>query len=182
MMQHYHRESQQRKYRYGGKRPFAAIPILSLLALSVYLIASLLAACSNTPSNLARPSLMSGPYNTTPFPRNVDHGTLVFADSQFPDSVNPLFGGSSVDIAVETALWARPVFYDQQFHVHPDQLTEVPLPENGDVLDGGKTIIMHLRHDLRWSDGQPIVASDFQYWWRLIKTRIPAHYSRAAMI
>ncbi len=110
---------------------------------------------------------MSGPYSTTPFPRNVDHGTLVFADSQFPDSVNPLFGGSSVDIAVETALWARPVFYDQQFHVHPDQLTEVPLPENGDVLDGGKTIIMHLRHDLRWSDGQPIVASDFQYWWRL---------------
>ncbi len=111
--------------------------------------------------------MLSSPYSTTPFPLHAARGTLVFADSQFPDSVNPLFGGSGVDSEVEAALWARPVVYDQQFHVHPDQLTEVPLPENGDVQDGGKTIIMHLRHDLRWSDGQPIVASDFQYWWRL---------------
>ena len=165
-MQHYRRdrERQQSQHRYGDKRLFAAIPVL---ALSVSLISSLLTACSNTPSNLAPPSLLSGPYSTTPFPLHATHGTLVFADSQFPDSVNPLFGGSDVDSEVEAALWARPVVYDQQFHVHPDQLTEVPLPENGGVQDGGKTIIMHLRHDLRWSDGQPIVASDFQYWWRL---------------
>ena len=26
---------------------------------------------------------------------------------------------------------------------------------------------MHLRHDLRWSDGQPLLASDFTYWWHL---------------
>ncbi|MEO8973287.1 MAG: peptide ABC transporter substrate-binding protein [Ktedonobacteraceae bacterium] len=166
-MQHYRRESQQSKHRYGGKGSFAAIPVLALLTLSAFLISSLLTACSNTPSNPAQPSLLSGPYNSTPFPTQAAHGTLVFSDSSFPDSVNPLFAGSDVDIEVETALWARPVFYDQQFHVHPDQLTEVPLPENGGVQDGGRTIIMHLRHDLRWSDGQPIVASDFQYWWRL---------------
>ncbi|MHB8599020.1 MAG: peptide ABC transporter substrate-binding protein [Ktedonobacteraceae bacterium] len=165
-MQHYHREGQQRKYRYGGKRPFAAIPVLSLLALSVYLISSLLTACSNTPLN-PPPSLLLGPYSSTPFPIHGTRGSLVFSDSSFPDTVNPLFAGSDVDIEVEATLWARPVVYDQQFHVHPDQLTEVPLPENGGVQDGGKTIIMHLRHDLRWSDGQPIFASDFQYWWRL---------------
>lgn len=86
---------------------------------------------------------------------------------QFPASVNPLFAGSNSDFAVRDALWASPVFYDQSFHVHSDQLTEVPLPENGDVRDGGKTVIMRLRHDLRWSDGQPILASDFRYWWQL---------------
>ena len=139
------------------------------LALSIYLISTLLAACSNTPSGSvpSPPSLLLGPYSSTPFPAHAAHGTLVFSDNQFPDTVNPLFGGSDIDIEVEAALWARPVFYDQQFHVHPDQLTEVPLPENGDVRDSGKTIIMHLRHDLHWSDGQPIVASDFQYWWQL---------------
>src|SRR5712692_5113800 len=94
-------------------------------------------------------------------------GKLVFADKQFPDTVNPLFASSTVDFEVEAAFWAGPVFYDQQFHIHPDQLTEVPLPENDGVRDGGKTIIMHLRHDLRWSDGQPILASDFEYWWHL---------------
>jgi len=140
-----------------------------VLALALYLISSLLTACSNTPSNppSSPPSLLLGPYSSTPFPVHGAHGTLVFSDSQFPDSVNPLFAGSDVDIEVEAALWARPVFYDQQFHVHADQLTEVPLPVNGGVQDGGKTIIMHLRHDLHWSDGQPIVATDFQYWWRL---------------
>ena len=161
--------SQQRKHLYGGERPFTAIQMLSLLTLAFFLISGLLTACSNTPSGPAPspPSLLSGPYSFTPFPAHTARGTLVFADSQFPISANPLFAGSDSDIEVEAAFWARPVFYDQQFHVHPDQLTEVPLPENGDVQDGGKTIIMHLRHDLRWSDGQPIVASDYQYWWRL---------------
>lgn len=177
-MLNYYSESQRNQGdREGAPWPFAqckktnraAIEMLSLLTLAFLLISGLLTACSNTPSGPAPspPSLLPGPYSFTPFPAHTARGTLVFADSQFPISVNPLFAGSDSDIEVEAALWARPVFYDQQFHVHPDQLTEVPLPENGDVQDGGRTIIMRLRHDLRWSDGQPIVASDYQYWWRL---------------
>ncbi len=141
----------------------AAISLLPLLAL----LGSLLGACSNTPPNPVSPSVLPGPYSSTPFPAHSAYGSLVFAASEFPDSLNPLFASSDVDIEVEAALWARPVFYDQNFHVHADQLTEVPLPANGDVQDGGKTIIMHLRHDLRWSDGKPILASDFAYWWHL---------------
>ncbi|GAC1567991.1 MAG: peptide ABC transporter substrate-binding protein [Ktedonobacteraceae bacterium] len=91
----------------------------------------------------------------------------MFAVRQFPDAVNPLFSGSSVDYELEAALWAAPVVEDSQFHVQPDQLTEAPLPENGDVRDNGKTIIMRLRHDLHWSDGQPILSQDFRYWWQL---------------
>jgi peptide/nickel transport system substrate-binding protein len=130
----------------------------------------LLLACSDGASSsqisASRPLL--GPYSFTPIPSAYAHtGKLVLAGLQFPSAVNPLFASSPSDFTLDNALWARPVFYDQQFHVHPDQLTEVPLPENGGVQDQGKTIVMHLRHDLRWSDGQPIVASDFQYWWRL---------------
>jgi peptide/nickel transport system substrate-binding protein len=78
-----------------------------------------------------------------------------------------LFAFSRFDLEVTAALWAAPVVFDQHFHAQADQLTEVPLPENGGVLDGGKTVVMHLRHDLHWSDGQPLLASDFVYWWRL---------------
>lgn len=92
---------------------------------------------------------------------------MVLADRQFPDAVNPLFSGSPVDFELQSALWAAPVVFDSHFHAQPDQLTEVPLPENGDVRDNGTTIIMHLRHDLHWSDGQPILSADFQYWWQL---------------
>ena len=138
----------------------------------VALLAQMVSACSASPSVPASQtpsarSPLSGPYSSTPFTASTHSATLVYSDMQFPASVNPLFAGSNSDFAVRDALWASPVFYDQSFHVHPDQLTEVPLPENGDVRDSGKTIIMRLRHDLRWSDGQPILASDFRYWWQL---------------
>ena len=145
------------------------------LAALALLVAWMVIACGGTPSvqggqshsTHSSRSPLSGPYSSTPVPAGLHGGSLVYSDMQFPASVNPLFAATDSDFAVQDALWARPVVYDQHFHVQPDQLTEVPLPENGDVLDGGKTIIMRLRHDLRWSDGQPILASDFRYWWEL---------------
>ena len=129
----------------------------------------LLIACDSTPSSPPQPhsSPLPGPYVHTPPAVQGQHGSLVFSDRQFPDSVNPLFAGSSVDMEVDAALWGAPVVFDNHFRVQPDELSEVPLPENGDVRDSGLTIIMRLRHDLRWSDGQPILARDFQYWWQL---------------
>jgi len=140
-----------------------------ILGVVVLLVIWLVTACSAVPSipdkHLTNPA--TGQYTYTPPSSHLPSGKIIFSDSQFPASVNPLFASSPVDFEVRDALWASPVVYDQQFHLHPDQLTEVPLPENGDVQDHGKIVIMHLRHDLRWSDGQPILASDFQYWWHL---------------
>ncbi|HEY6540214.1 MAG TPA: peptide ABC transporter substrate-binding protein [Ktedonobacteraceae bacterium] len=128
-----------------------------------------LAACDSTPvqpiQHVTSPLL--GPYIAALPTSSSRTGSIVLADRQFPDAVNPLFSGSPVDFELQSALWAAPVVFDSHFHAQPDQLTEVPLPENGDVRDNGTTIIMHLRHDLRWSDGQPILSSDFQYWWQL---------------
>ena len=149
------------------RRCYAVVTFFLLVCLSWTVT-----ACGDTAplitSRLSSSQPLLGPYSFTPPPSaHAPSGRLIFADLQFPATANPLFASSTPDFLLDTALWASPVFYDQQFHVHPDQLTEVPLPENGGVLDQGKTIVMHLRHDLRWSDGQPIVASDFQYWWRL---------------
>lgn len=35
-----------------------------------------------------------------------------------------------------------------------------------DLLDGGRTYIFHLRDDVRWSDGQPVTAEDFEFAWK----------------
>ncbi len=128
----------------------------------------LLGACTSSTGHPAQVnSPLLAPYRWTPFTGSQPRGTLTMADTGFPVAPNPLFASSRFDMEVSSALWASPVVFDAQFHVQPDQLTEVPLPENGDVLDGGRTIIMRLRHDLRWSDGQPVQASDFAYWWHL---------------
>lgn len=102
-----------------------------------------------------------------PLTKDALPATVVIGDTQFPQSPDPLFANTSADSSLQAALWASPIYYDQFFRPHADQLTEVPLPENGDVRDGGLTVIMHLRHDLRWSDRQPLLARDFLYWWQL---------------
>ena len=37
-----------------------------------------------------------------------------------------------------------------------------------DVRDGGLTYVFHLREDVRWSDGQPVTAGDFEFAWKRI--------------
>ena len=143
----------------------------SIAAVFLLVIVWLVVACDSTATLPAPRSPLLGPYSYTPSGQQASSsqskGQIVFADTQFPDTLNPLFADMPIDFTLDNALWAAPVFFDQQFHAHADQLTEVPLPQNGDVLDGGKTIIMHLRHDLRWSDGQPLTSDDFRYWWQL---------------
>ncbi len=46
----------------------------------------------------------------------------------------------------------------------PDELMEIPSPDNGDVSPDGLTVTLRLRPDLTWSDGQPVTADDFSYW------------------
>ncbi|MGH2506448.1 MAG: peptide ABC transporter substrate-binding protein [Ktedonobacteraceae bacterium] len=132
----------------------------------ICLCACIVSACGG-PAVSQDHSLLTGRYSYIPSVNHAPTGTLVIADHDFPTAVNPLFAATRADLELSAALWAAPVVFDEHFHAQADQLTEVPLPENGGVQDGGKTIIMHLRHNLRWSDGQPLLASDFAYWWQL---------------
>jgi peptide/nickel transport system substrate-binding protein len=144
------------------------------LTLVLLFLLSLLNACGSPNGPVIEKSTSSpllghypGSSSFTLPPSHVPSGEFVLGSTTFPTTANPLFASSDADLALDNALWGQPVVYDASFHVLPDQLSEVPLPENGGVIDDGKTIIMHLRHDLRWSDGQPLVAADFQYWWQL---------------
>ena len=37
-----------------------------------------------------------------------------------------------------------------------------------EVLEGGRKYVFHLRDDVRWSDGVPLTAGDFEYAWKRI--------------
>ena len=151
----------------GMHRERTSSPCIPFVCFALLLVCVACSAVPAPPKQASNPQL--GAYALTPAPATLHAptGTLTLAGLQSPDTLNPLFADIAIDGELDAALWGQPVFYDQQFHVHADQLTEVPLPENGDVLDQGKTVVMHLRHDLRWSDGQPLQASDFAYWWHL---------------
>lgn len=50
----------------------------------------------------------------------------------------------------------------------PDAEVTPALAANWDVEDGGRRYVFHLRRDLRWSDGTPLVAADFAAGWRRV--------------
>ena len=48
----------------------------------------------------------------------------------------------------------------------PELVTVIPTQQNGGISRDGKTITWHLRHGVKWSDGQPFDSSDVTYTWR----------------
>ncbi|HEY9777334.1 MAG TPA: peptide ABC transporter substrate-binding protein [Planktothrix sp.] len=47
-----------------------------------------------------------------------------------------------------------------------------------EVLDGGRRYLFHLRKDVFWTDGKPVVAGDFEYGWkRLLDPKTAAEYA-----
>ncbi|MEZ4769148.1 MAG: ABC transporter substrate-binding protein [Caldilineales bacterium] len=47
------------------------------------------------------------------------------------------------------------------------ELEAVPdIARSWEILDGGHTYVFHLREDVRWSDGYPVTADDFEFAWK----------------
>ena len=57
--------------------------------------------------------------------------------------------------------------YDENNEVYPKLLTEMPSFENGGISEDGLTITMHLRDDIKWSDGEPLTSDDFKFTWEM---------------
>jgi peptide/nickel transport system substrate-binding protein len=132
----------------------------SLAAVLLLALALVMAACST--GNVNVPTGSTGAYQyTAPTHKG---GTLVYSDWQFPDSTNTWFATSTVDFELITALYGAPVIIGPDGRFLADQLTEVPTLTNGDVSKDGLTVTLKLRHDLKWSDGQELTASDYVYW------------------
>ncbi|MEW5958015.1 MAG: ABC transporter substrate-binding protein, partial [Chloroflexota bacterium] len=63
------------------------------------------------------------------------------------------------------------------------ELDVVPdVAQRWEILDGGRKYIFYLRDDIRWSDGAPVTAHDFEYAWKRILAPRPATGSPAASL
>jgi ABC-type oligopeptide transport system substrate-binding subunit len=61
-------------------------------------------------------------------------------------------------------------FLDQLFaglvELTPEMAVLPDVAERWEVLDGGRRYLFHLRRDVRWSDGVPVSAVDFEFAWK----------------
>ncbi len=111
--------------------------------------------------------------------------TLIF--TQEPESLNTMYTNMYFSQILQQAydVWAWQ--YDDQNKPYPVLVTEIPSIQNGGIAADGKTITLHLRNDIIWSDGQPITSADFKFTYEMyinpknaVSTTYP--YSKLASI
>lgn len=90
-------------------------------------------------------------------------GVLRMGEPEEPDSLNPLFGHSSATDQVDGLLFTYLLRYDDNGNPIPDLALQVPTTHNGGISADGKTITLHLRKGVRWSDGAPVTAADWLF-------------------
>jgi peptide/nickel transport system substrate-binding protein len=93
---------------------------------------------------------------------------LRLASTEEPDSLNKLFANSDASDQVANLISA-PIFrYNDAGDYVPEMATVIPTVRNGGVSRDGRTIVLHLRHGMQWSDGAPLDARDLRFTWRAV--------------
>lgn len=96
-------------------------------------------------------------------------GTAVVTIQQEPEILDPYITSMTFAIWVLKTLdvpMTRAVPASGQFQ--PMLLTEVPSLENGGISEDGKTYTLNFKEGLKWSDGEPLDATDLVFTWKTI--------------
>jgi len=95
------------------------------------------------------------------------------------DTLSPLLSGQAGATDIDQFVFSGLIRYDDRGEAIPDAATVIPSRANGGISADGKTITYHLRHDVKFSDGQPLTADDVVYTWQQIlnpKNNVPYHF------
>lgn len=97
--------------------------------------------------------------------------TFVTASAAEPSNLIPLLATDSSSHDVSGYIFNGLVKYNPQLELVGD------LAESWDVLDGGLTIVFHLRKNVRWHDGEPFTSADVAFTYaKLTDPELPTPY------
>ena len=130
--------------------------IWSVLGALLILSALLLTACGPTASTSGGGGPKKG-------------GSIVDGLFEEPDSLLPQGSIETYADLVDATIWA-PLFYgDNAGIIQPGLATEVPTVQNGGISADGMTYTIHLRQNLKYSDGSPLTSDDVVFTINLIR-------------
>jgi len=79
-----------------------------------------------------------------------------------PYTLDPTLARETVSGGVTYELFSGLVEYTPDMGVVPE------VARSWEVLEGGRKYVFHLRDDVRWTDGTPLTAGDFEYAWKRV--------------
>src|SRR5438093_7981037 len=89
-----------------------------------------------------------------------------------PDNIDPNRSSFNTEAAVIRQVFQPLLRFDSRLTPQPAAAASY------DVSPDGMTYTFHLRPDGRWSDGQPVTASQFEYSWkRILDPQLAAEYA-----
>jgi peptide/nickel transport system substrate-binding protein len=106
-------------------------------------------------------------------------GVVRFGNAEEPDSLNLMYGNNSATDQVTALLYTFLLRYDAEGNFIPDLAIAVPSRENGGISADGRTIMLHLRHGVAWSDGVPVTAADWLFTYHAVmnpKNNVKSRY------
>lgn len=99
--------------------------------------------------------------------RNKATGVIKYSDWQFPDSLNPYQTNASVSFETINAFLDGLIQFNDKGAPFPVLMTKLPSVKNGQITNGGKTVTIHLRKGIRWSNNTEITAQDVNFSWKV---------------
>lgn len=93
---------------------------------------------------------------------------LVIADNADPSSLNPLLAHDQDTIGYDLLVTQTLVGLSADNHLVPVLVTRIPSRSNGDISPDGRTIVYHLRRNVRFADGTTLTAADVAFTYRAI--------------
>ena len=92
-------------------------------------------------------------------------GTIAITDYQFPDSLalGGAYSNGVADVELSGAMIDSPLGFDQKGNFYADLATVIPSTANGGikVVGGNEVVTVHLKPNMKWSDGTTITTNDY---------------------
>jgi peptide/nickel transport system substrate-binding protein len=94
-------------------------------------------------------------------PQATTHGNgLTFGVTYEYKTLNPLYMSGADRLAIGDLVYNKLLGATKNGDLTPEVAAVVPTQANRGISADGKTITYHLRHDVKWADGQPLTARD----------------------
>ncbi len=92
----------------------------------------------------------------------IDEHTIRYVIEQEPSTLDPAKSTTSPEATVQLQL------FDGLVRLNDESEPEAALAKSWDISDDGREYTFHLRPDLKWSNGEPLTAHDFEYAWKRV--------------